>query len=155
MRCSAWQVRHPLPKPDDAGSGVVAVANTQLGAEQYPARSWHNYQDIGDIWTTPWLSIIRTAKTASNWVWVEKGGLKGWVYAGYIEFIHAIGAAPSPHKPTPYDGKVAVWHWKGSAVQQNTISEALDDIKANAPNVSQIWVKITNGTHLDERVRHQ
>ena len=73
--------------------------------------------------------------------------MKGWVYAGYIEFIHAIGAAPSRHKATPYDGKVAIWHWKGSAVAQNTINEVLNDIKTNAPDVNQIWVKITNGTN--------
>ena len=136
-----------VPKPDDAGSGVVAVANTQSALSNIRRGPGINYRDIGDLLDNAVVVYYPDSKTASNWVWVEKGGLKGWVYAGYIEFIHAIGASPSPHKPTPYDGKVAVWHWKGSAVPQNTISEVLDDIKAKAPNVSQVWVKITNATH--------
>lgn len=136
-----------LPKPDDAGNGVTAVANTQSALSNIRRGPGTNYQDIGDLRDNALVVYFPDSKTVSNWVWVEKGGLKGWVYAGYIEFIHAIGAAPSPHKTTPYDGKVAVWHWKGSAVPQNTISQVLNDIKSNAPNVSQVWVKITNGTH--------
>ena len=136
-----------VPKPDDAGQGQVAVANTKAALSNIRRGPGVNYQDIGDLMDNALVLYFPDTKTASNWVWVEKGGLKGWIYAGYVEFIHAIGAAPSPHKPTPYDGKAAVWHWKGSAVQQNTISEALENIKANAPNVSQVWVKITNGSH--------
>ncbi len=136
-----------VPKPADAGRGVVAVANTRSALSNIRRGPGVQYLDIGDLLNNSLVVYFPNSKTASNWVWVEKGGLKGWVYAGYVEFIHAIGAAPSPHKPTPYDGKVAVWHWKGSAVPQNTISEALDDIKTNAPNVSQVWVKITNGVY--------
>lgn len=136
-----------LPKPDDAGNGVIAVANTQSALSNIRRGPGMNYQDIGDLRDNALVVYFPDSKTVSNWVWVEKGGLKGWVYAGYIEFIHAIGAAPSPRKPTPYDGKAAVWHWKGSAVPQNTISQVLNDIKLNAPNVSQVWVKITNGAH--------
>ncbi len=136
-----------VPKPADAGRGQIAVANTQSALSNIRLGPGVNYQDIGDLLDNSLVVYFPDTKTASNWVWVEKGGLKGWVYAGYVEFIHAIGAAPSPHKPTPYDGKVAVWHWKGSAVPQNTISEALEDIKAKAPNVSQVWVKITNATY--------
>lgn len=135
-----------VPKPDNAGSGVIAVANTQSALSNIRRGPGVNYQDIGDLLDNSLVVYFPDTKTASNWVWVEKGGLQGWVYAGYVEFIHAIGAAPSPHKPTPYDGKVAVWHWKGSVIPQSTIRDALDDIKAKAPNVSQIWVKITNGT---------
>ena len=134
-----------VPKPSDAGKGVVAVANTRSALSNIRSGPGVMYQDIGDLLNNALLVYFPDTKTASNWVWVEKGGLKGWVYAGFVEFIQAIGAAPSRHKPTPYDGKVAVWHWKGSAVPQNTIREALEDIKAKAPNVSQVWVKITNG----------
>ena len=136
-----------VPKPDDAGKGVIAVANTRSALSNIRSGPGLMYQDIGDLLNNALVVYFPDTKTASNWVWVEKGGLKGWLYAGFVEFIQAIGAAPSPHKPTPYDGKVAVWHWKGSAVPQNTIREALDDIKAKAPNVSQVWVKITNGLH--------
>ncbi len=124
---------------------MVAVANTHSALSNIRSGPGVNYQDVGDILDNALLVYYPATKTASNWIWVEKGGLKGWVYAGYIKFIQAIGAAPSGQKPTPYDGKVAVWHWKGSAVPQNTISEALDYIKAKAPRVNQVWVKITNG----------
>lgn len=136
-----------VPKPDNAGKGLVAVAHTRSALSNIRGGPGVTYQDLGDIMDNALVVYYPDTKTASNWVWLEKGGLKGWVYAGFIEFIPAIGAAPSTHKPTPYDGKVAVWHWKGSAVQQNTISEALDAIKANAPNVDQVWVKITNGVY--------
>ncbi len=136
-----------VPKPADAGPGVVAVANTQSALSNIRRGPGVTYQDIGDLLDNALVVYYPDTKTESNWIWVEKGGLKGWVYAGYVEFIHAIGAAPSPQKPTPYDGNVAVWFWKGSAVPQDTISEALDDIKSNAPNVSQVWVKVTNGAN--------
>ncbi len=135
-----------VPKPDDAGGGIVAVANTKTALSNIRRGPGVNYADIGDLLDNTLVVYYPDTRTGSNWVWIEKGGLKGWVYAGYIEFIQAIGASPSRHKPTPYDGKVAVWHWKGSAVSENTATEVLSNIKTRAPNVNQIWVKITNGT---------
>ena len=134
-----------VPKPEDAGGGIVAVANTRSALSNIRGGPGVEYPDVGDLRDNALVVYYPDTNTASNWVWIEKGGLKGWVYAGYVEFIQAIGAAPAPHQPTPYDGKVAIWHWKGSAVPQNTISEALADIKAKAPNLDQVWVKITNG----------
>ena len=136
-----------VPKPSDAGSGVVAVANTRAALSNIRSGPGVNYDDIGDLLDNTLVVYFPDSKTDTNWIWVEKGGLKGWVYAGYIEFIHAIGATPTQQQPTPYDGKVAVWHWKGSAVAQNTATEVLSAIKTNAPNVDQVWVKITNGTN--------
>ena len=134
-----------VPKPDDAGGGIIAVANTKSALSNIRRGPGVNYDDIGDLLDNTLVVYYPDTRTGSNWVWIEKGGLKGWVYAGYIEFIQAIGAAPSRHKPTPYDGKVAVWHWKGSAVSENTATELLNNIKSRAPNVNQIWVKISNG----------
>ena len=136
-----------VPKPADAGGGVIAVANTSSAFSNIRRGPSITYEDIGNILDNMLVVYYPDSRTSSNWVWMEKGGLKGWVYAGLIEFINAIGAAPSGHPPTPYDGKVAVWHWKGSAVAQNTATEVLENIKANAPNVNQIWVKVTNGTN--------
>jgi len=134
-----------VPKPDDAGGGIVAVANTRSALSNIRRGPGVNYDDIGDLLDNTLVVYYPDTRTLSNWVWIEKGGLKGWVYAGFIEFIQAIGAAPSRHKPTPYDGKVAIWHWKGSAVSEDTATEVLNNIKLRAPNVNQIWVKITNG----------
>ena len=136
-----------VPKPSDAGGGVVAVANTRSALSNIRRGPGVSYEDIGDLLDNALVVYYPDSRTLSNWIWVEKGGLKGWVYAGYIEFIQAIGATPSPHKATPYDGKVAVWHWKGTTVSQNTATEVLNNIKQNAPSVNQIWVKVTSGSN--------
>ncbi len=46
---------------------------------------------------------------------------------------------------TPYDGKVALWHWKGTSVSENTIEEFVRTIKQWAPHVTQVWVKTSDG----------
>ena len=130
---------------------MVAVANTRSAISNIRRGPGVNYEDIGDILDNALVVYYPDTLSASNWIWLEKGGLKGWVYAGYTEFIPAIGATPSPHHPTPYDGKVAIWHWKGSTVSQNTATDLLNNIKSNAPNVNQIWVKVTNATYWMSR----
>ncbi|KAB2862123.1 MAG: hypothetical protein F9K46_07480, partial [Anaerolineae bacterium] len=46
---------------------------------------------------------------------------------------------------TPFDGKVAFWHWRGAAVAENTIEELVRTIKQWAPYVTQVWVKTSDG----------
>lgn len=48
--------------------------------------------------------------------------------------------------PTPYDGKVALWHWKGSSVSEATIEEFARTIRQWAPHVKQVWVKTSDGS---------
>lgn len=48
---------------------------------------------------------------------------------------------------TPYDGKVAVWHWKGNSIAEETIEDLVRSIKTWAPHVTQIWVKTSDGTN--------
>ena len=136
-----------VPKPEAAGEGLVAVAKTHYALSNIRRGPGVNYADIGDILNNTLLVYYPETRSADNWIWVEKGGLKGWLYAGYVEFIPAIGAQPSPHPKTPYDGKVALWHWKGTAVPQRSINDLLEYTRAKAPEVSQIWVKVTNGVH--------
>lgn len=135
-----------LPKPAQPGNPVIAIANTKSAYSNVRSGPGINYQDVGDLMDNSLIVYYPGTKTPGNWVWVEKAGLRGWVYAGYIEFIPAIGAAPSPHPPTPYDGKVALWHWKGTAIPEESIQELLDNIKSRSPHVNQIWVKITEGS---------
>ncbi len=47
---------------------------------------------------------------------------------------------------TPYDGKIAVWHWKGNSVVEDSIQGLCNTLKAQAPNVKQIWVKTSDGS---------
>ena len=136
-----------VAKPDEPGQAVIAIANTKSAYSNVRRGPALTYVDIGDLVDNSLVVYYPHTRTPGNWVWVEKTGLKGWIYAGYIEFIPAIGAAPSPHPPTPYDGKVGIWHWKGTSVAEETIEQLLTNIKNRTPNVDQIWVKISDGDH--------
>lgn len=137
-----------VPKPNDAGDGVIAVANTQAAFSNIRRGPGVDYQDVGDILDNALVVYYPKTQTSDKWVWVEKGGLRGWMHAGYAAFIPAVGAAPPANnqpKPTPYDGKIAIWHWSGRSVAEVTINQLLDNIRVRTPNVKQIWVKITDG----------
>ncbi len=46
---------------------------------------------------------------------------------------------------TPYDGKIAIWHWKGNSISEETIEDVVRTIKQWSPNVTQLWVKTSDG----------
>jgi murein DD-endopeptidase MepM/ murein hydrolase activator NlpD len=46
---------------------------------------------------------------------------------------------------TPYDGKSALWHWKGDSLAEETIEDLVTTIKTWAPHVTQVWVKTSDG----------
>lgn len=48
--------------------------------------------------------------------------------------------------PTPYDGKIAVWHVYGGMIGENTISEIASTLHQYAPAVKAVLVKVTDGT---------
>jgi murein DD-endopeptidase MepM/ murein hydrolase activator NlpD len=48
---------------------------------------------------------------------------------------------------TPYDGTIALWHWRGSSIAEKTIEEVARTIKQWAPYVKGIWVKTSDGAH--------
>ncbi|MCC7451863.1 MAG: peptidoglycan DD-metalloendopeptidase family protein [Anaerolineae bacterium] len=48
--------------------------------------------------------------------------------------------------PTPYDGKIAVWHVYGGMVGESTIEEIATTLRRFAPAVSAVFVKVTDGT---------
>ena len=48
--------------------------------------------------------------------------------------------------PTPYDGKVAVWFVYGGMVGEVTVDDIANTLKAYAPAVSAVFVKVTDGT---------
>ena len=136
-----------VPKPDSPGNPVIAIANTRAAFSNIRRGPGIQYGDVGDLRDNALVVYYPDTRTTSNWVWIEKTGVQGWVYAGYIEFIPAIGAAPSQYPPTPYDGKVALWHWKGASIAEDTIAQLLTNIKNRAANVNQIFVKISDGSN--------
>jgi murein DD-endopeptidase MepM/ murein hydrolase activator NlpD len=48
---------------------------------------------------------------------------------------------------TPYDGKVAIWHWKGDSIAEESIEAVVRTIKTWVPNVTQLWVKTSDGEY--------
>lgn len=52
---------------------------------------------------------------------------------------------------TPYTGKTALWHWVGEYIPEKTIEEFAQSIKSKAPNISQIWVKTSDGIYWQGR----
>src|SRR5262245_55128709 len=112
-----------VPKPATAGAPKTAVANTGQAAyiniRQGPGTQ---YRDVGDIRSNTLLAYYPASKTGDGWLWVEQYGIAGWVLATLVTF-QDISAPPPvpPNMATPYDGKVALWHWKGDALAENTI----------------------------------
>jgi len=47
---------------------------------------------------------------------------------------------------TPYHGKVALWHWKGDSLVEDTIEDVVRSLRTWAPHVKQVFVKTTDGS---------
>lgn len=135
-----------VSKPDSAGSGVIAVANTKAGFVNIRTGPGTNYQDVGDILDNSLVVYYPSTETRDEWVWVEQRGVRGWVFSGVVNFEQAVGTLPtSTTHVTPYDGKIGVWHWKGTSVPETSIEQLVANIKSRTPNVKQVWVKTSDG----------
>lgn len=135
-----------VSKPSNSGSGVTAIANTKSAYANIRTGPGVNYQDVGDILDNSLVVYYPSSQTEDDWVWVEQRGVRGWVYAGVVTFIQAVGGTPTSNAtPTPYDGKIALWHWKGTSVPETSIEQLVANIKSRTPNVKQIWVKTSDG----------
>ena len=49
--------------------------------------------------------------------------------------------------PTPYDGKVGLWHVSGGWVGEPTIEALCQTVKQQCPVADAIWVKTSNGKY--------
>lgn len=131
-----------VPKPVDAGEGRTAIANTRSSFANVRNGPGINYTDIGDILNKSTL-VYFPATMRDGWVWIEQGGTKGWTYTGVVTFQDIN--APVVYPPTPYDGAIGMWHWKGSSIPERSIDEFITNMKRRAPNVKHIWVKFADG----------
>ncbi|MCA0452978.1 MAG: peptidoglycan DD-metalloendopeptidase family protein [Chloroflexi bacterium] len=137
----------PVAKPSTAGKGQLALSRTPAPYINLRNGPGTNYRDVGDIRNNTVIVYYPASRIANEWIWVEQGTVSGWISNTVISFEHITAAPPIPaQQATPYDGKIAVWHWKGDSIAENTIDEVARNIKAVAPNVSQIWVKISDAT---------
>lgn len=134
----------PVPKPTSSGEGKLAVAKVTAGFVNIRTGPSTEYTDIGDIQNMTQVTYYPDSET-NGWIWVEQYSTAGWVATRVVEFAPVVTTPTQDYPPTPYDGKIALWHWKGQSVAENTIAELAQNIRRNTPNVKQIWVKVGDG----------
>lgn len=135
----------PVPKPASAGAGKLAIAKTSAGYANLRTGPSTEYNDIGDVLNNTQVTYYPNSRTDNGWVWLEQYGGAGWVATSVISFEDIDKATLPTYPPTPYDGKSAIWHWKGQGLPESTIAEFAANLKSSAPNVTQVFVKISDG----------
>lgn len=137
----------PVPKPPSAGTGQTALAKTAGAYVNLRSGPGTNYRIIGEVRNNTVLIYYPASRMANDWVWIEQFNNAGWVSTTVISFENIAAPKPiPPEQATPYDGKIGIWHWKGDVLPENTIEDVARNIKAVAPHVTQLWVKISDAT---------
>ncbi|RMG77474.1 MAG: hypothetical protein D6711_01510 [Chloroflexi bacterium] len=133
-----------VPKPANAGTGQAAVIDTRSTFVNVRSGPGTNYNDIGDILDKTLVTYYPDS-LQNGWVWVEQFNLGGWVATSVATFNNTTVDPPKDFPPTPYDGGVSVFYWKGQAVSENTIDELAQNLQRRAPNVKHLFVKVADG----------
>mgnify|MGYP001032565581 CR=1 FL=1 len=133
-----------VPKPSNPGEYKLAIAKTTSNFVNVRNGPGTNYADVGDILNNSQV-IYYPATNSSDWVWVEQLRTTGWVYKGVVTFEDVALPDRPNYDPTPYDGESGIWHWKGTAIPEDTINELATNFKTNTPNVKGVWVKVGDG----------
>lgn len=134
-----------VQKPSNAGTGQLAIVRTTAGYVNVRTGPGTTYEDIGDIVNNTQVTYYPNSRTSDGWVWVEQYATAGWVSLSVVTFNEITTPVITNFPPTPYDGKIAIWHWKGQGLPEDTIEELAANIRRDAPAVSQVWVKIADG----------
>ncbi len=136
-----------VPKPAAPGPTQTALANTRAAYVNVRNGPGTNYRDIGDIYKNTVVVYYPNTRTSDGWVWTEQNQLTGWVATSVVTFEPIQSPPPGPRpQPTPYDGKSAVWHWKGDVLAEISIEEVAQTIKRVAPYVTEVFVKTNDYT---------
>lgn len=136
----------PVPKPPSAGAAQTAIANTRQAFVNIRNGPGTQYRDIGDLRNFTLVAHYPASRTSDGWVWIEQYGVGGWVLSSLVNFENIAAPPPTGTQTTPYDNKVAIWHWRGDSVSENTIEEVARTIKTYGPHVTQVWVKTSDYT---------
>lgn len=134
-----------VPKPADAGAGQPAILNSRSAFVNLRSGPGVQYADIGDLRDNTLVVYYPKTKTTDGWFWTEYRGAAGWVAGSVVQFEPTIGSGGNSTVATPYDGKSAVWHWKGDSVPETTIDQFAQNLKQRAPNVGAVFVKTHDG----------
>ncbi len=133
--------------PSTKGQGQTALADTRASWVNLRSGPGTNYQDIGDI-RDGTLVFYYTDTRQGDWVYLEQYGASGWVHTGFVDFKPIEADPPTaPRDATPYDGHVCMWYWEGDSVTEQSIEAVVANVKSQAPQVTQFWLKTSNG-HL-------
>ncbi len=136
-----------VPKPSNAGKAQTAIANTRAAYVNIRNGPGTQYDDIGDLRNYTLVALYPPTRTGDGWVYVEQYGTSGWVSESVVTFNEISGTPPVPRQvPTPYDGKSAVWHWRGDSIGENSIDEIARNLKSYAPHVTSLFVKTSDYT---------
>nr|PZN54506.1 MAG: hypothetical protein DIU68_10390 [Chloroflexota bacterium] len=137
----------PVPKPTPAGTPRVALARTKATYMNLRAGPGTHYEDIGDIRNHSVVTYYPATKRADGWIWIEQYGNAGWGSTSVVTFDDLPVSPPNqPWIATPYDNKVAIWHWRGDSIAENSIEEVCQNIKKYAPHVTSVFVKTSDYT---------
>jgi len=136
-----------VPKPPTAGQGQSAIANTRSAYVNIRNGPGTNYKDIGDLYNNT-IAIHYPATRRDGWEWVEQTPTFGWVSTEVVTFENVVTPTPT-QQPTPYDGQIGIWHWRGDVLPEDTIEDVVRNIKATAPYVTQLWVKTNDYSPKD------
>ncbi len=137
----------PVPKPSNAGVPKTAIALPRGSFVNLRSGPGTNYEDIGDIRRNTLVAYFPATRRTDGWIWIEQYGVGGWVFTGVVDLEDVVAQPPiTPDRATPFDGKVAVWHWKGDSVPESSIDDLARNLKRDAPNVKQVWVKTSDVT---------
>lgn len=140
-----------IPKPTNAGAAQIAIADTRSSFANIRNGPGEQYADIGDLRDNSLCQYYPATRTSAGWVWVEITGVAGWVSTGVVTFENVVGGSLPNQASTPYDGKTAIWHWKGTSIPEKSIAEFVGNVKRRTPNVKMIWVKTSDGIHWQGR----
>ena len=136
----------PVAKPTNAGTAQSAIANTRQAFVNIRNGPGEQYRDVGDLRNFTLVAHYPASRTSNGWVWIEQFGLGGWVTTSMVNFENVAAPPPTGTQATPYDNKVAIWHWRGDSIGESTIEELARTIKTYGPHVTQVWVKTSDYT---------
>ena len=137
----------PVFRPEDAGAPQSAIANTTGAWANLRNGPGEPYRDTGNIMGNSVLRYYPKTRTENGWVWVEQGRKTGWLATFIVDFEPVEDLPQQPEQAqTPYDERVAVWHWKGDVLSDNSIDELAQRLKRTAPRVTEVFVKTSDCT---------
>lgn len=141
-----------VPKPTSAGAARTAIVTTTGAYVNLRNGPGTTYDDIGDIRDKSLVEYYPATKQGDGgWVFVEQRGVAGWVSSSVVRFEDVVADPNRKPQPTPYDGQVAIWHWKGQGIPESSIEDFVRSMARLAPNIKQIWVKTSDGPQWQGR----